>query len=299
LTKRDRIFTWRSFRLNSLDGWLMNAEELLDKPAARLVRKSSDTLNAIVRLGGLAVAVAGLLYLGLSRLQLSRDANIVALIAVVVLAATVAGGYLYIRFVHRPPDYRIDNLNGTLVARRVGDYHHYVYTREQNVTATRDGVQLIRMRDGWTGDGSLRTRLRSIHPEHVLLDVVSPELRRTYCWFYLGEGGVRRGVKVNVGLEREFEDDIEHMKPYYRESGEDAGIGELVLTLRFDRDDEPVKVEEIDWFGTGPARRIHHTAPAQQRRVEADYIEYTRTVRRVRPGHAHGFTWKWADAKGG
>jgi hypothetical protein len=274
----------------------MGIGEFLDRPTPRLMSKTSEIAQTLTNLITGAVAAAGLLYLGVTRLHLSRDAYVVAAVALVLLIAVGTGCAFYVRRARRQPDYQIDELRGSLVVRRIDGHQEMVYVREQTVRSRRDRLLLVRMRDGWTGQGHQQPKVRSLYADHALLDANRREHNgRMNRWLQLGEGGLRKGATVDVGLVIEFQDDTDQMDCYYRESGEDASMRSLVLRLCFERDHLPATICETEW-GPGLERQVVRRRPLdrlEDRIPRDDLIEFVLHKRHTRAGHAFGFEWHW------
>ena len=137
--------------------------------------------------------------------------------------------------------YEITKLEGVLFAEATGDHHRYSNTRIQTVKTLRNNVRLIEVRSHWTGSYSRQTyNVQSVSREHELFDgLIREEDARVHRWIYLRRPLGKRDGSVIVGVSQEWEDDLEAMRPYYREGGARYKTRDLKVTARFSARDAP------------------------------------------------------------
>ncbi|MEU1966387.1 hypothetical protein ABZ541_21685 [Micromonospora sediminicola] len=276
----------------------MSLRRLLDSTPAHLARQSSDLLQLVVLAGTALVTVYGVGATWLVALRLPPAT--LAVLAALLFAASVAT--YYVRCVYRPPDFLIEELDGSLVVTRVRgddgrDHHRYAYTRRQRVRATRQ-IRLVGVRSHWSGQNRVVEEATSLFPEHRLLDgAVAEEDGRVYRWLYL-LGPLARGRRVSVGIRQVFEDVYAPMKPYYRESCEERRVRKLSVRVQFDRLDAPAEAWQVVWRRTrsGSSRQEVARTPCEPRGdCVTGKVVYEVTLRRPDPDCAYGIWWRWPD----
>jgi hypothetical protein len=274
----------------------VEAGDILDRPSVRAFRTGAELLQAIAFVVTTAATAAGFVYLLLARRVVRPELTVVTVVAVVLLVVVVGGFAYYIAFLHDPDPYRILELNGLLVVRRVGEHHRYENIREQTIQAKRHNVRLVQMRSHWSGRSAEDPEVQSLVADHILLDGQSPEADgRVYRWLYLREP-IGRGHRVKVGIRHVFKDDAERMKTYYRESGEETITRALRVVARFDLSDEPVRVEGVMWRGRKHSERRQAAAYIGHSRVVdplTKTVEFVVSVPRPRRNCAYGVRWEW------
>jgi len=232
--------------------------------------------------------------------QAKNDAALVALsiaylVLVVVLSICI---WYYVKHICDPEPYEITKLDGTLFMEAVDDHHRYSNTRTQAVRALRNNVRLIEVRSHWTGSYSRQTySVQSVTREHELFDgIIREEDARVHRWIYLRRPLGKRDDSMTVGVSQEWEDDLEAMRPYYREGGARYKTRDLKVTVRFRAQDAP---EESDVEG-----RIWNTAKNGiagnvefQRHYDrkSQCIEYAVHVPKPKRFHSYGIRWHWPD----
>jgi len=279
----------------------MGFGKILDSSPAKLASRAVDLAQGVGLLLGLAGALGGI---GISWL-VARGLQAGAVLAVGAGSAiAVVGGaaiVYYIRVVHDPDDYVIEELIGQLTVRqtlRTKDrfLYRYEYSRCQRVRATRNNLRLIRIGSHWSGQSISVAEVASCFPEHRLFDGEIPEEDgRIYRWIYL-LGAVGRGRRITVGLKHTFEDAFVSMKPYFRESGEDRRVEKLVVRLRFKVDEAPDEAWIVTWKTTGSGMGRQEVAREKcqpSREQGSDMVLFESRSRRPRSDCAHGFVWRW------
>ena len=276
----------------------MILRRLLDSASARLARQSSDLLQLVVLTGTALVAMFGIGRAWMVALHLPSWTLATPLVLLAVAAMVV----YYVRCVHHPADFVIEELDGSLVVTRVegedgGHHHRYAYTRQQRVRATRQ-IRLVGIRSHWSGQTRVIEGATSLFPEHRLLDgAVAEEDGRVYRWLYL-LGPLARGRRVNVGIRQVFEDVYAPMKPYYRESCEERRVGKLSVRVQFDRADSPAEAWQVVWRRTrsGSSRQeIARTRCQPSGNHLAGKVVYEMTFQRPDRECAYGIWWRWPE----
>ncbi|GIJ29069.1 hypothetical protein Vqi01_42310 [Micromonospora qiuiae] len=274
----------------------MGLWSLLDSAPARLAGRGSDLLQLAVLSVTALVALHGVAATWL----ISNHVAATALVAVpaAVVAVTVA---CYIRYVHMPADFVIEELNGLLIVTRVKgesgrDYHRYTYSRRQRVRAARHNLRLIGIRSHWSGQSRTVKQVTSLFPEHRLLDPALPEEDgRVHRWLYL-HGPIARGRQLDVGIIHVFEDVYAPMKPYYRESGEERPVRRLSVRVRFDLDNAPVEAWQVVWKRSRAGTTRQEVARVECRPINdpnTGSVIYELLKSRPDPGCAYGICWRW------
>ncbi|SCG40920.1 hypothetical protein [Micromonospora humi] len=276
----------------------MGLRRLLDSTPARLAGQGSDLLQLVVLAGTALAALSGVGTTWAVALHVP-PATLVG-----VAAFLLAGSVLtyYVRCVYRPPDFLIEELDGSLVVTRVKgadgrSHHRYAYTRQQRVRATRQ-IRLVGIRSHWSGQNRTVEEATSLFPEHRLLDgAVAEEDGRVYRWLYL-LGPLARGRRVSVGIRQVFEDAYAPMKPYYRESCEERPVGKLSVRVQFDHADAPAEAWHVVWRRTrsGSSRQeVARTRCRPSADQAAGRVVYALTLRRPDPECAYGIWWRWSE----
>ncbi|MGW0243689.1 hypothetical protein [Micromonospora chalcea] len=276
----------------------MILRRLLESAPARLARQSSDLLQLLVLAGTALMTMFGVgsAWMVALRLPLWTLATLVMLLPVGALIT------YYVRCIYHPPDFVIEELDGSLIVTRVRgddgrDHHRYAYTRQQRIRATRQ-IRLVGIRSHWSGQNRVIDGVTSLFPEHRLLDgAVAEEDGRIYRWLYL-LGPLARGRRVNVGIRQVFEDVYAPMKPYYRESCEERRVGKPSVRVQFDRADAPAEAWQVVWRRTrsGSSRQeIARTRCEPSSKHLAGKVIYEMTFRRPDRECAYGIWWRWPD----
>ncbi|MFI5833639.1 hypothetical protein ACIA5A_08165 [Micromonospora sp. NPDC051300] len=276
----------------------MGLRRLLDSTPARLAGQGSDLLQLVVLAG---TALAALYGVGTTWAVALHVPPATLVVVALVLLAGAALTY-YVRCVYRPPDFLIEELEGSLVVTRVEEpggraHHRYAYTRQQRVRATRQ-IRLVGIRSHWSGQNRVVEEATSLFPEHRLLDgAVAEEDGRVYRWLYL-LGPLARGRRVQVGIRQVFEDAYAPMKPYYRESCEERPVGKLSVRVQFDHADAPAEAWYVVWRRTrsGSSRQeVARTRCRPSVDQTAGTVVYGLTLRRPDPACAYGIWWRWPE----
>lgn len=243
--------------------------------------------------GGTAIAWA------VSRGWTAEAVLVVAAVSALALVAA-AGLTYYIRAVHHPDDYAIEDLTGELTVRRTirtedRFLYRYDYVRTQRVRATRHHLRLVCIRSHWSGQSITVSEVASCCADHVLFDGgVAEEDGRIYRWLYL-LGPIGRGRRVTVGIRQSFEDAFVPMKPYYRESGEDRRVDRMTVRLRFPTDEVPDRVWLVTWKRTRKGfgrQEVAREACGPARRDDAGMVVFEAQIARPHRSCAHGFVWR-------
>jgi hypothetical protein len=285
----------------------MGFSKILDSNPARVASKIADLAQSFGLILGLIGAVGGICVSWLVTQGLRLDAALAVGAVAAVVALGGAGLVYYIRVVHDPDDYVIEEMAGQLTVRRTLQtndrfLYRYEYSRSQRVRATRNNLRLIQIRSHWSGQSISVTDVASCFPEHKLLDGgIAEEDGRVYRWIYL-LGAVGRGRRVTVGIRQAFEDAFVPMKPYFRESGEDRRVEKLVVRLRFRADEAPDEAWLVTWrrAGSGTGRQEVARERCQPVREQgSDLVLFETRQRRPRSDCAHGFVWRWPVPESG
>ncbi|MFI6128250.1 hypothetical protein [Micromonospora sp. NPDC051141] len=276
----------------------MSLRRLLDSTPAQLAGRSADLLQLVVLTGTALATLYGVGTTWVVALHLPP----LALVLLAPLLLTVVVTAYYLRCVYRPPDFVIEELDGSLVVTRVPgddgpDHHRYAYTRRQRVRATRQ-IRLVGVRSHWSGQNRVVEEASSLFPEHRLLDgAVAEEDGRVYRWLYL-LGPLARGRRVNVGIKQVFEDVYAPMKPYYRESCEERQVRKLSVRVQFDHGDAPAEAWHVVWRRTrsGSSRQeVARTRCRPSAEPTGEKVVYELTRRRPDPECAYGIWWRWPE----
>ncbi|MGC4892911.1 hypothetical protein [Micromonospora sp. DT31] len=274
----------------------MRLWRLLETRPARLAGQGSDLLQLAVLLGTALGALYGLGIAWATALHIPPMLLCVLTVGLLVGSATA----YYVRCAYRPPDFSIEELDGSLVVTRVvgedGDGHHrYAYIRQQRIRANRQ-LRLVGIRSHWSGQNRVLEEATSLFPEHRLLDGALPEEDgRVYRWLYL-LGPLARGRRVNVGIRQVFEDVYAPMKPYYRESCEERQVGRLSVRVQFEDVDAPAEAWQVVWRRTrsGSSRQeVARTRCRPSHQPPNGTVVYEWRLRRPHPDCAYGICWRW------
>jgi hypothetical protein len=277
---------------------IVRLAEILDSPSMRLFRGAAEAVQAAVFVLTVVLGIGGAAYLAASRVAVSRETTFVLILSATVLIAAVCSLGFYIVYVHRPEDYSIVSLHGSLEIVREGAHHRYTYHRRQTVLARRDDIRLVRIRSHWSGKSAEEGTIDSLIPDHILLDGRSPEADgRTYRWVYLREP-VGKAHRVAVSVRHVFADDLERMKSYFRESGEGFVTRSIHVCVRFRLSEEPARVNGVVWKSRrrGEPRQAVGLMECT-RTVDAtlDMIEFGLVVKRPNRNSAYGIHWEWDE----
>lgn len=275
----------------------MDLEKLLDLPLLRNIRDAAATVRAVAFFATLAVSAATLIYLWAGRNLLSPGFALAIGLALVAEGATVGAFLHYIRHVADPDPYTIVELAGLLVIERVDGHHRYINTRVQRLRANRNDLRLIEVRSHWTGRSSPNKALTEpLDPDHLLLNGESPEEDgRIYRWIYLGTA-IGRGDLVDVGIRQQFEDDVEQMRPFYREGGGRHPVKKITVTTRFSLAEAPQNPEGLVWNNNRRSNGKHVVGHLTvQRKIDHDAGTVDFIVESSEPlrNHSYGIRWQW------
>lgn len=275
----------------------MGLQRLLDSTPVRLAGRSADLLQLVA----LAfTALAALYGAGITWAVLHGPSAPLVVGAAAVTGAGAALTY-YVRCVHTPQDFVIEELDGLLVVTRVkgedGRIHHrYTYNRQQCIRAVRHNLRLVGIRSHWSGQSRTIEEATSLFPEHRLLDgAIAEEDGRIHRWVYL-LGPIARNRRVWVGIKHVFEDAYAPMKPYYRESGEERRVQKLSVRVRFTPDDAPVEAWQVVWKRPRSGSTRQEVARDECRPIidpDTGGVVYELVKNKPDPDCAYGISWRW------
>lgn len=278
-------------------GGTMGLQNQLNSTPARLAARGSDLLQLVV----LTATVLTASYSAVAAWAIGHGRpGLVASGAVAALTAA-AGLTYYVRCVHTPQEFVIEELDGLLVVARIQDgdgreHHRYTYSREQCIRATRHNLRLVAIRSHWSGQSRTVEEVASLFPEHRLLDGTIPEEDgRIHRWVYL-LGPVARNRRVRVGIKHVFEDVYAPMKPYYRESGENHRVQKLSVRVRFSGDDAPAEAWQVIWKRSRSGSARQEIAREECRAVNepsTGSVVYELVKSSPDPNCAYGICWRW------
>lgn len=272
-------------------------EKFFDQPALKVIRNSVSTFNAVVALATALSVVISAIFLLVISLPVPGQ---LALLAVSPTLLSVALAAVTSSAAKRLPtvDYRIEKLIGTLSIAPVGEHHRYSNERTQVVKFVKNGVRLVEIHSFITGRSTNPRTVEVIKPNHVLLDGKVPEEDgRNHRWVYLGRA-YHRGQSTEIGIRQQFEDDIESMRPFYGEGGGGRRVGEMVVTLKFDRSDEPPEIEAMTWNSRprpGQPEATEHLKYERTLNVKDGIVEFVLRVQNPRRFYRYGFRWNWSS----
>ncbi|MFG3702867.1 hypothetical protein ACGF5C_34160 [Micromonospora sp. NPDC047620] len=278
-------------------GGIMGLQKLLDSTPARLAGQSSDLLQLVA----LAFTVlAAPFCAGITWAALHGFSAPLVVGAVAVIATGAAFTY-YVRCIHIPQDFVIEELDGLLVVAHVQgeggrEHHRYTYNRQQRIRAVRHNLRLVGIRSHWSGQSRTVEEVTSLFPEHRLLDgAIAEEDGRIHRWVYL-LGPIARNRRVWVGIKHVFEDAYAPMKPYYRESGEERRVQKLSVRVRFACDDAPVEAWQVVWKRSKFGSTRQEVARDECRPImdhDAGSVVYEFLKSKPDPDCAYGISWRW------
>jgi hypothetical protein len=234
------------------------------------------------------------------RTQAKNDAALVgvsaAYLALVVLLSICI--WHYVKHICDPEPYAISNLEGVLFIESAGDHHRYSNTRTQVVKSLRNNVRLIEVRSHWTGNHSrAKYSVRSASHGHELFDgLIREEDARVHRWIYLRRPLGKRDGAVTVGVVQEWEDDLEAMRPYYREGGARYKTRNLTVKVRFRAQDAPDE-SDVEGHIWNTAKTGITGSVEVQRHYDrkSNCVEYVVSVPKPRRHHSYGVRWTWPD----
>jgi hypothetical protein len=274
----------------------VGAERFLEKPPLKSLRIMADTIKAFAFFGALAAGVASLAYTNLLS-NASRQVLVAALLGStgVLLGSLAATWIIFLRY-YEPRPYEILGLSGTLEISPVGNHHRYVHTITKKVRATRDNLRLIEFREYWTGAGSKQVVIRSMNPDHTLLDGLHREDDlRFYRWIYIHRP-IGRNRELDVGVSQVFEDDVIQQRPFFREGGGAHRVRLITVAVVFHIKCDPPQVEGAVWDTGIPLQSNNVLGSLDvQRAVDRanETVTYRVVVNRPKRGLSYGVRWNW------
>lgn len=277
----------------------MKLDKLLNTPIIRTIVNAAAAIKAVTFFLTFLVAGGALLAYVVAK-QEKNDSTLIGLSAaylglVVVLSICI---WYYVKHICDPEPYEISKLEGTLVVEAIEDHHHYLNTRLQTVKALRGNVRLIEVKSHWTGSYSRDTySVESVNRAHHLFDaVIREEDARVHRWIYLGRALGKKDDPVTVGVHQEWQDDLEPMRPYYREGGARYKTRNLKVTARFAANDAPDEsdVEGAIW-NTAKAGVTGHISFDRHYDRASQCIEYVVFIEKPKRFHSYGIRWTWPD----
>jgi hypothetical protein len=277
----------------------MDLDKILN---ASLIRNAINAAAAIKAVGFFLsfFIVGGGLLAYVIKTQAKNDAALVGvgityLGLIVVLTICI---WYYVKHFCDPEPYEIARLEGVLFIEASGDHHRYLNTRTQTVRPLRNNVRLIEVRSHWTGSYSRQTyHVQSASREHELFDgTIREEDARVHRWIYLRRPLGKRDDPVKVGVSQEWEDDLEAMRPYYREGGARYKTRDLKVTVRFRAQDAPDEsVVEGRIWNTAKTGITGHVEVQRHYDRPSSCVEYVVIVPKPKRFHSYGLRWTWPD----
>ena len=277
----------------------MSLEKLLNTTILRNIVNTAAAIKAVSFFLAFFVMGAGILVYVI-KTHAKNDEALVAISAaylglVLMLSACI---WYYIKHICDPEPYEISKLEGLLLVEAAGDHHHYSNTRIQTVRSLRSNVRLIEVRSHWTGSYSRQTySVKSVSGAHELFDgLIREEDARVHRWIYLGRPLGKRDGSVTVGVNQEWEDDVEPMRPYYREGGARYKTRDLKVTVQFRAQEAPDEsdVEGHIW-NTIKSKIIGDLEVQRHYDRKKNCVEYVVMMPRPKRYHSYGIRWAWPE----
>ena len=279
----------------------MNLEKLLSTTIVRNIVNAAAAIKAVSFFLTFLIVGGGILAY-IVRKQAKNDAALIAVGAAylaLVLVLTVCVWY-YVQHICDPEPYEIVNLQGVLHVEAAGDHHRYSNTRTQAIKPLRNNVRLIEVRSHWTGSYSRQTySVQSVSGEHELFDgLIREEDARVHRWIYLRRPVGKRDDAVAVGVTQHWEDDLEAMRPYYREGGARYRTRNLTVKVSFRAQEAPEAsaVEGRIWNNAKSAT-AGHVDVERNYDSNSNCVEYVVVVPKPKRHHSYGMRWSWPDSQ--
>jgi hypothetical protein len=276
----------------------VDLDRLWDKPVLRHVRNAVATIRALAFVMSVVASAAVLIYLAI-RNYVGSPALAITL-GIMLVALLAGSGYIwhYVKNIHDPPFYEIQELNGRLLVEPANDHHRFTYERRQTVIATRDDLRLIEFRAHWTGQGQGGSmQVESVNSKHAMLDGRHKEEDgRVHRWIY-PRRPLKRGQPIEVGIRQVHEDDVEEQLPYFREGGGRYKTRRIIVKVQLPLSEhDPESVRGVIWNSHRAAWQSPEVGDLEVdkhvMRTEG-CIEYTVTADRPRVFHSYGVEWIW------
>ncbi len=277
----------------------MNLDRLWDWPVLRHLRNAVATIRALAFVVTVLISAAVLAYLAIRNFFGSPALAVTLVVLLTVLLAGSGYSWYYVKSIHDPPFYEIQELNGSLLVEPANGHHRFTYERRQTVVATRDDLRLIEFRAHWTGQGQPGSMtVESVKSGHAMLDGRFKEQDgRVHRWIY-PRRPLKRGQPIEVGIRQVHEDDVDEQLPYFREGGGRYRTRKIIVKVRLPLSEHDTEaVRGVVWNSHRAARQSPEVGDLEVERhvfSQESCIEYIVTVDKPRAFHSYGVEWSWS-----
>jgi hypothetical protein len=275
-------------------------EKLLDDPMLKAARDAVATIRALFFLATPVFIGNGFLAFLIGKHANSRRAlEGVAFVIASLMACGILAIWYYIRNVHDPASYEIEELVGILAIEPIGSHYRYVMERRETIRATRNNLRLIEHRTHWTGEGLKGLcEAKSLVADHQLFVGRRPEDDgRRQLWIYLGEP-LGKGETAEIHIREIYEDDLMSMRPYHRKGCGRYRARNLTVVTRFAASEDPRDVEGLVWNNDRKSwerSTVGTIAFSRTPQSGSGTVEYVVNVPRPKRRHSYGIRWKSAN----
>jgi hypothetical protein len=272
-------------------------EKFLNGPLLKVIRDVAATVNAAIFLGTpLLIGSGFLIYHINARVANEKILEWVGILVGPSVACATLIACFYIRHIHTPALFEIEELEGILTIERVENHYRYTMERRETIRARRSNLRLIEHRTHYTGEGSSNAHMpTSLRADHQLfVGNRTEEDGRRQLWIYLGEP-LGKGESVWVGTQEIYEDDQVAMKPYYRKGPGGFKARNLTVKARFPIAEDPGKVQGLIWNNDRKRREratVGTLVPERILQPQDGVVEYIVNVSRPKRYHSYGIRWR-------